>query len=133
MEVFATMEISCSGGTMVTKGSIGSEPEIVTRSTTPIAAAASDVPSLAPSWQLKLIPRADGPGPALKQLIDGATASQDFTVHTCRRGQGTVELAPSDRCDITCLEPLTCGDAFCMVASYGEGYASIVHDYLGSG
>jgi acetoacetate decarboxylase len=132
MEVFATMEISCSGGTMVTKGSIGSEPEIVTRSTTPIAAAASDVPSLAPSWQLKLIPRADGPGPALKQLIDGATASQDFAVHTCSRGQGTVELAPSDRCDITCLKPLTCGDAFYIVASYGEGYASIVHDYLSS-
>ena len=91
------------------------------------------MPALTPAWRLKIIPRADGPGPALKQLIDCTETTRDVEVHTFAQGKGTVELGASPRCDLTPLTPLEYGDAFHMESSYTEGYARVVYDYLRDG
>ena len=91
------------------------------------------MPALTPAWRLKIIPRADGPGPALKQLIDCTDTTQDVEVHSFTKGKGTIELGASPRCDLTPLAPLRYGDAFHMESSYTEGYARVVYDYLGDG
>ena len=88
------------------------------------------MPALTPAWRLKIIPRADGPGLALKQLIDCSETTQDVEVHAFAQGKGTIELGASPRCDLTPLAPLEYGDAFHMESSYTEGYARVVYDYL---
>lgn len=91
------------------------------------------MPALTPAWRLKIIPRADGPGPAIKQLIDCTKTARDVEVHSFAQGKGTIELDASPRCDLTPLKPLEYGDAFHMESSYTEGYARVVYDYLRDG
>ena len=88
------------------------------------------MPSLTPAWRLKIIPRADGPGPAIKQLIDCSKTPKDVTVHFLGKGTGRITLGASPLCDLTPLTPKAYGDAFYMESSYSEGYAEIVYDYL---
>ena len=95
-----------------------------------LAAPLDAMPALTPAWRLKIIPRADGPGLALKQLIDCSETTQDVEVHAFAQGKGTIELGASPRCDLTPLAPLEYGDAFHMESSYTEGYARVVYDYL---
>lgn len=95
--------------------------------------AADSLPSCAPSWRLKVIPRADRPGPAVKQLIDGSRAVRDYVVHFCARAKGTLSLAASPSLDLTPLQPVTYGDAYYIESSFSETYAEIVYDYLNDG
>jgi acetoacetate decarboxylase len=88
------------------------------------------MPALTPAWRLKVIPRADGPGPAIKQLIDCARTFQDQVVHFFARGKGTLTLAASPLVDLTRLQPVSFGDAFYMECDYSEHYADIAYDYL---
>ncbi len=104
--------------------------EISIQSRAPDPAAMEELPDLSPSWRLKVIPRADGPGPAIKQLIDGSTATTDLQVAWCRRGEGTVRFERSAARDLTGLAPVSYDGAYHMEASYSEGYATIVHDFL---
>ena len=53
------------------------------------------MPALTPAWRLKIIPRADGPGPAIKQLIDCSETTQGVEVHAFAKGKGTIELGAS--------------------------------------
>ena len=69
-----------------------------------LAAPLDAMPALTPAWRLKIIPRADGPGPALKQLIDCTETTRDVEVHAFAQGKGTVELGASPRCDLTPLD-----------------------------
>ena len=85
---------------------------------------------MTPAWRLKWIPRADGPGPAIKQLIDGAPALRDLQIHTCHKGQGTVRFDASSLCDLTALSPKESLQSFYVEASYTETYAKIVYDFL---
>ncbi len=126
----ADVEIASSGENASTKAGTGGTVEIEITSQTPDPATPQDLPDLAPSWRLKVIPRADGPGPAIKQLIDGAPATQDLRVAWCRRGEGSVRFQPSAARDLSELAPLSYDGAFHKESSYSEGYASIVHDYL---
>ena len=79
---------------------------------------------------MKLIPRADGPGPAIKQLIDTSSAMIDLHVPVAYRGRGTVRFEPSPLCDVIGLAPIESGEAFYFEADYGEGFARIAYDYL---
>ena len=88
------------------------------------------MPDLTPAWRLKIIPRADGPGPAIKQLIDCSETTRDVEVHSFAQGKGTIEFGACPRCDLTPLKPLEYGDAFHQESSYSEGYAQVVYDYL---
>ena len=76
------------------------------RSTMQGEAAVEDLPVLKPSWRLKVIPRADGSGADVMQLIDGGVAATDVTVHVCRAGDGVVQFNPSPIYDLTGLAPL---------------------------
>ena len=91
------------------------------------------MPSLTPAWRLKIIPRADGPGPAIKQLIDCSRTTQYVNVHFLGKGTGRITFGASPLCDLTSLTPKAYGDAFYMESSYSEGYAEIVYDYLSNG
>ena len=81
-----------------------------------------------PSYRLKLIPRANGPGAAIKQLV--TAAPQDATTHMLYQGSGTVEFGTSVNGDLRPFGPISEIAAFYQVASYTETYGEIVYDYL---
>ena len=115
---------------MLTRASMADVPVITVSSTTAVRIDAAELPRLSPGWQLKLIPRADRPGPAIKQLIDTSGAALDVEVHVAYRGTGTVHFEPSPLCDVSGLRPLEFGAAYYYEASYAEGFAKIKYDYL---
>ena len=141
-KVYAEMKVTHADRSMVTETSYGGAPVLRIASSVEVgtprdagagqdAGAAPDaMPALTPAWRLKIIPRADGPGPALKQLIDCSETTRDVEVYSFAQGKGTIELGASPRCDLTPLAPLEYGDAFHMESSYTEGYARVVYDYL---
>lgn len=81
-----------------------------------------------PSYRLKLIPRADGPGAAIKQLVTAAPT--DVTTHLLYQGSGTVNFAATVNSDLRSFAPLEEVAAFYQIASYTESYGEIVYDYL---
>ena len=115
---------------MVTEAHLGGVRVMRIASTEEQVAPLEELPSLTPSWRLKVIPRADGPGFALKQLIDCSATMRDLTVHFQARGQGRIALEASAECDLTALAPLRYGPAAYLECDYTEGYAAIAHDYL---
>lgn len=132
-KLFTRLDIRRSERTLITRGTMGEVPVVTIASTADEAIAPDALPSLAPSWRLKVIPRADGPGPALKQLVDATPATQDLALGACYRGRGTVAFEPSPVCDVSALGPRAQGEAFTFQADYREGYAAIAHDYLAGG
>lgn len=129
-KVYADLKVTRGDRSMETETSYWGAP-VLTVSSNMVADAASDaMPALTPAWRLKIIPRADGPGPALKQLIDCGETARNVEVHSTARGTGRIEFGASPRCDLTPLAPLEYGDAFHMESSYAEGYARVVYDYL---
>ncbi|MBI3962889.1 MAG: acetoacetate decarboxylase family protein [Deinococcus sp.] len=111
-KIFAAVEVRLVDRTMTTRAAMGGLPVITLSSTLEQPVAASTMPALIPAWRLKIVPRADGPGPALKQLIDCTSATQDFQAHVCLQGRGVVQFQPSPLCNVTCLEPQAYLDAF---------------------
>ena len=150
-KVYADMKVTHGDWSMVTETSYGGVPVLRIASSVEAGAprdgggdqeggdgqecgAAPDaMPALTPAWRLKIMPRADGPGPAIKQLIDCSETTQDVEVHAFAMGKGAIELGASPRCDLTPLKPLEYGDAFHMESSYTEGYARVVYDFLSDG
>jgi len=129
-KIYSQIEIAHDQGSMLTRASIGGVPMITVSSTTEVAIPPADLPALAPSWRLKVIPRADRPGPAIKQLIDATGATIDLAIHAAWRGRGTVHFQPSPFGDLTGLRPLGYRSAYFFEADYGEGFAKIAYDYL---
>ena len=129
-KVYAALKVAQADRCMVTETKLGGVPVLNISSSMETVVPHYAIPALTPAWRLKIIPRADGPGPALKQLIDCSETTQDLEVHFTAKGQGRIVLGASPLCDLTSLTPLKYGDAFYMESSYAEGYAQIVHDYL---
>ncbi|MEW6751788.1 MAG: acetoacetate decarboxylase family protein [Candidatus Latescibacterota bacterium] len=129
-KVFAVLKVRQVERAMTTTAAMGGLPVVTISSTLEARASPADVPPLAPAWRLKVIPRADGPGPALKQLVDCAAATQDLEVHQCWAGRGVVRFEPTPQGDVSGLRPLAYHQAFQLEASYTEGYARIAYDYL---
>lgn len=132
-KVHADVKVEHADRIMVSRAHIAGLPVMTVASTMATSCPQAELPSLAPCWRLKLIPRADGPGPALKQLIDGAAAVQDSRTHVSLKGHGTVRFEPHPLCDLTALQPLEYVGAFYLETDYVEGYANVAHDYLKSG
>ena len=129
-KVFARVTVRRHGRTMVTEAHLDGVPVMRVASTADQVVPPDALPALAPSWRLKVIPRADGPGPALRQLIDCSATMQDLAVRFSARGRGTVTLGAAPDCDLTALAPASCGAAGYLECDYTEGYAAIAHDYL---
>ncbi|MBV7339813.1 acetoacetate decarboxylase family protein [Chloroflexi bacterium TSY] len=81
-----------------------------------------------PSYRLKLIPRADGPGSAVKQLVEASP--QDVTTHLLYSGSGTVAFAATANSDLRPFGPVEEVAAFYQISSYTESYGRVVYDYL---
>jgi acetoacetate decarboxylase len=131
-KIFSQVDVLMDQATMLTRASMAGVPVLTLSWTMEVPIEAADLPVFAPSWRLKIIPRADRPGPAIKQLIDGASATLDLEVIVAFRGTGTVHFEPSPLGDVSGLEPIETGQAYYFEANYGEGFAAIAHDYLAS-
>lgn len=129
-KVFAEITVNHDQDTMHTTCKLEGEMMMTITSTMNESCDADKLPSVSPSWRLKIIPKADGPGAALKQLINCSSAVSDVVVHDCRRGNGSVQFMPNQVCDLSSLSPRKIGDVYYLDTSFTEGYASIVHDYL---
>jgi acetoacetate decarboxylase len=126
-KIYAKVEVVRNGDEMRTSASVrGGDAWMRVESCCPDPCGEDALPSLAPSWRLKLIPRADRPEPAIKQLIDGSRAARNQVIRSVRRGSGRVSVGPA----LSSLTPLAFGPAFSFEASYEEHFAEIVHDYL---
>jgi len=91
-------------------------------------AAASEMIPLYPWYDLKLIPRADGPGAAIKQLLKSGLGDWDSKL--LMKGTGMIELGSTANSDMAAFRPREILGAFYEVASYTEVYAEILFDYL---
>jgi acetoacetate decarboxylase len=90
-----------------------------------------EMPPIGHWYDLKIIPRADGPGAALKQLLKAGLG--DWESKLLFKGNGMVEFGRSADCDLAPLNPIEIVGAFYEVASYTEVYAEIIYDYLNPG
>lgn len=129
-KVFSRLDVHLAESSMLTRASMGGVVVLTISSTMEKAIDVSEIPSLSPDWRLKIIPRADRPGPAIKQLIDATPATGDFVGRNAFRGRGTVRFEPSPFGDLSGLAPRSYGDAYSFEADYSEGFAAIAHDYL---
>jgi len=129
-KIYARLSVRQIERSMLTEASMGGVTVLRLSTVSEQVAPSSVMPALTPAWRLKLIPRADGPGPAIKQLIDCARTFQDQVVHFFARGTGVLTLAASPFVDLTPLQPVSFGDAFYLECDYSEHYADIAYDYL---
>ena len=65
------------------------------RSTMHREARPEDVPPTSPNWRLKVIPRADGRGPEVMQVIATDEVSTDRDVHLCWTGRQEPSTLPT--------------------------------------
>jgi acetoacetate decarboxylase len=132
-KIFSDVSVRCLERSICTEAPMGGIPVLRLSTITEAAASPGGIPALAPSWRLKLIPRADGKGAEVKQLIDAAPAMRDQEVHYCASGHGIVRFDASPFVDLSPLSPASLGDAFYLETSYTEQFAEIVYDYLKTG
>lgn len=129
-KIYAALKIEQTDEQMATVATVADRPALTVTSVTPTPCHPDTMPALTPSWRLKIIPRADAPRPAIKQLVDASGAVQNMQIHQMRKGTGAVKFDPNPRCDLTGLRPKEYLGAFSMNANYTEGFASIAYDYL---
>lgn len=132
-KVYADIEVSMDERVMYTETRIAGVSLLSIRSTMHRPADPSDMPDLCPAWRLKVIPKADGTGAEVMQLIDGSGAISEVTTHVCRQGDGVVEFHPSPIYNLSDFTPLEYFGAFYLEMDYTEGYGEIVHDFLAEG
>ncbi len=129
-KVFAEITVGMDERVMFTETRLSNGSVLNISSTMHREAVLEDMPVLKPSWRLKVIPRADGPGPALMQLIDASDVTADVTIHECRAGDGVVSFAPSPIYDLSDFTPRSYAGAFYIEMDYTEGYGKIVRDFV---
>ena len=104
-KVWADMRVEQAERVMATTASVGGADIAAVRSTAHRPCDPADLPVLAPMWRLKVIPRADGNGLDVLQLVSGGRTDTDTVVHVSRAGDGVVEFRPSPVFDVTALAP----------------------------
>jgi acetoacetate decarboxylase len=129
-KIFSELEVRLTEGTKLTRASMAGVPVLTISSTMEQPATAEELPVLSPAWRLKIIPRADRPEPAIKQLVDAGPAASEVVVHAAYRGRGTVHFEPSPLSDVTGLSPRRYHEAWYVESSYAEGFGKIDLDYL---
>ena len=129
-KVFADVQVGFDERVMYTETLVAGTSALSIRSTMQREARVEDMPLMRPAWRLKVIPRADGQGADLMQLIDTGATTSDVTVHTCRAGDGVVQFNPVPTYDLSEFTPLEYLGAYYLEMDYSENYAEIVHDFL---
>ena len=129
-KVFADVQVGFDERVMYTDTYLAGTSVLSIRTTMQREAVVEDLPSMQPAWRLKVIPRADGTGVDIMQLIDAAGALTDPAVHICRAGEGVVQFNPMPIYDLSDFTPQEYLGAYYLEMDYTEGYAKIVHDFL---
>src|SRR5262245_22278321 len=132
-KLYARIAVTQSERAMTTEAALHGTPVLRISSVTDATISAADLPALVPSWRLKLIPRADGPGAALKQLVDCSETARDQVIHFAGRGRGTVWFGAAPTADLTPLAPAGPSEAFYFESSYSEHWGQIAYDFLKPG
>ncbi|MBK36820.1 MAG: hypothetical protein CME26_14995 [Gemmatimonadetes bacterium] len=132
-KVFAEMDVRMEERVMVTDTHVAGTSVLSVRSTMHREASPEEVPSLQPAYRLKVIPRADGQGADVMQVVDVSGVTTDVTVHVCRSGDGVVQFNPSPTYDLSDFTPLEYLGAWYVEMDYTEGYGEIVRDILQDG
>ena len=88
----------------------------------------SELPVLYPNYNLKLIPRADGPGAAIKQLV--GYESEPVGASVQYRGRGMVEFRSTAKTDLAPFTPRSVGSGFFHVGDLKELHGTVAIDYL---
>lgn len=134
-KVTAEVDVGMEERVMYTHTRIAGANVLSVRSTMHEAAEIGEMPVLAPAWRLKVIPRADGAGAEVCQLLDCAVdptgiGHEGLVVHVCRKGSGVVQLDESPIYNLSGLKPIEYLSAFYVEQDYTEGFATVVKDYL---
>lgn len=132
-KVLAEIVTGFEGPTWRTIARMGGLPVMTVAMTLDTPIDPGELPAYTPDWRLKVIPRADGPGAAIHQLIDASGAGSDAVVSAAFRGRGVVTVGASPLCDLTSLGATHAGEAYWSESSFREGYARVVHDFLAEG
>jgi acetoacetate decarboxylase len=88
----------------------------------------SDLIPTGPSYRLKLIPRADGPGPALKQLISYTSGA--LSTKQIFHASAELSFGGTANSYLSAFTPREIMGAFYHIIDVTEGYGQIEHDYL---
>lgn len=129
-KIYADLSVRTAGRAVLTEASLGGVTVFGLSAAMGETCSADALPNLTPAWRLKIIPRADGPGPAIKQLVDCSSTMRDQVIHYCARAKATLALRASPLVDLSPLQPVSYGEAFYVETSYSEHYAEIAYDYL---
>ena len=128
-KVFAELEVGLDERVMYTDTRLANTSVLSVRSTMNRQATVDEMPKLEPSWRLKVIPKADGQGAEVMQIIDASKATSEVTVHVCRAGDGVVELGHVPIYDLSDFTPREYFGAHYIEMDYTEGFAEIVQDF----
>jgi acetoacetate decarboxylase len=129
-KVFADMEIGMDERVMYTDTRLAGTSVLSIRSTMHREASIDDLTKFEPSWRLKVIPRADGEGAEVMQIIGSKKIVSDVKVHIVRAGNGVVQFNPSPTYDLSDFTPREYFGAYYLEMDYTEGYGEIVKDFL---
>lgn len=129
-KVAAEVTFSLDERVIVTDVTLAGAKVLSLRSTAHRPAAISELPRIAPAWRIKAIPRIDGDGWDVLQLVDAAPAAKDVTIHHACTGDAVIELAPSPIYDLSPLSPREILGAWYAEMDYTEGYGAVIHDFL---
>ena len=129
-KVAADITVAMDERVMFTDTQVAGASVLSIRSTMHKEATVEEMPVLQPAWRLKVIPRADGPGAEVMQLIDVSEVTTDVNVHICRAGDGVIECRPSPIYDLSDFMPRSYAGAYYVEMDYTERYARIVKDFL---
>lgn len=132
-KVYAVVRQHRCGSETTTETWFRDQRILTIRSVTSESAMHEELPMTGAAWRLKIIPRADMPRPAIKQLVDCRSVTQQFVLHERTAGTGEVLLGAAGNLDLSRLTPLSYGRAYCQECSYYEGFGEIVYDYLNPG
>ncbi|MBI4530075.1 MAG: acetoacetate decarboxylase family protein [Candidatus Latescibacteria bacterium] len=129
-KVFADVKVGMDERVMYTDTWLAGVSVMSVRSTMQREATIEEMPRLQPSWRLKVIPRADGKGADVMQVIDVSKVTTEITVHVCRAGEGVVQFHPVPVYDLSDFTPREHYGAHYVEMDYTEGYAEVVYDFL---
>lgn len=129
-KVFADVELELDERVLVTDTRLVGTSILSLRSTMDREATVEDVPSLDPAWRLKVIPRADGTGADVFQIVGSSDVVTEVTTHIVRAGDGVVELHPSPVYDLSDFTPREYFGAYYTETDFTEGYGEVVKDFL---
>ena len=82
-----------------------------------------------PVWLLKVIPRADGKGVDIMQVIDNTNVPGDVTVHICMAGGWRRTVQSIAHLQSLRFHPLEYYGAYFLERDHTDGFGEIVHDF----